>query len=99
MSDQKEILVKYSYSEPYRKAILKYRQSEHGIEKIKQYSVHYHQEHKDDPEYIAKKREYSKQQYQKLKQRKEHDQTYVDELKAKRREYYLKRKNAKLVNV
>ena len=86
------VIIKYEYSQATKRAIAKYRQSEHGHEKIKQYSINYHAEHRDDPEYMEKKRHYSKLQHEKNKQKKEADPEYKKKIKDRSRQYYLNRK-------
>lgn len=84
--------VKYTYSEAFKNAVKKYRESEHGHQKILEYSHKYHQEHKNDDEYKAKKREQSKKQHQTLMERKQNDEEYKLLVKQRAREQYLKRK-------
>ncbi len=92
MSDTK---IKYCYPESYKKAISKYRESEHGKLKVKEYSVNYHLKNKENDEYLEKKRNYSRLQYEKVKERKQNDPKFNDMIKQRRRENYLKSKTEK----
>ena len=92
MSDTK---IKYCYPESYKKAISKYRETEHGKLKVKEYSVNYHLKNKENDEYLEKKRNYSRLQYEKVKERKKNDAQFNDMIKKRRRENYLKSKTEK----
>lgn len=61
---------KITYHESQKKAIMKYKKTEHGKEKINQLSKKYYNEQKTNEEFIQKTRERARAYYHRKKQEK-----------------------------